>query len=590
MIVQINENNKELYRALFADAAAEILSIKGETVSISTLNEYFHYLPIIVAANKSNLGKFLMIPLEEEAVEVDANNRSLKVPSVYAKCAALEGDHIAETISFTIDRYYDYMDLATTEIYVQWKTKTTEGAEKIELIDLSSTGKIKFGWPLTSEITAVPGPVEFSVRFFRRGEGENLAYSFNTIANTITVKPALRADINNEADVEAPVADRMFMNAIIASQLSQEGMPIALTPSFDAAQSGTDLPAKAALVSNVLTLKAQANTGDTGAISYQWEYAANNEDFTPVEGKQWDMQVVQPTERNKWDTYYEKTGEGEGAAAYTVYAGGFTTEEVEGKTFYERYTSYNLPASGVITGTYRVAAVNKLGQNESLPKYSTYCVVPGPADVVLSKDLNELELYKEGLTLSVDAVAIDSPINYSWTKSTTSAESLVDAGVAAKSLAITSPGWYQAKADTTLNRETKEAFSKICKVVADTQIPVATISSDAAEDGDINIGFAEEAILKVTASIPVMEDVAEELWKGELSYVWEVMAPDTTEYIVLTDDYPAIGRSLVVSGLGTDTLKVRNIEDGAAYGLRCKVIHTFGGVSKETITETITIY
>lgn len=207
MIITINEGNKHLYQALFDKASKAI----GQT--ITTLNEYFHYLPNLIATNDNS---YLMLPLDEAAVEVDANNRTLKIPSTFVKCASLQNDHIAETIMFNIDRYYDFMDLATTQIYVQWSSIDDEGATKIELIDLSVPNKIRFGWPLTQSVTKTPGPVKFSVRFFRQ-DANNILYSFNTLQNEIVIKQALQPEINAEAEVEKPVAQSYFTNAVVSS-------------------------------------------------------------------------------------------------------------------------------------------------------------------------------------------------------------------------------------------------------------------------------------------------------------------------------------------------------------------------------------
>ena len=84
------------------------------------------------------------------------------------------------------------MDLANTEIYVQWTIPENKklgieeynGATRIEMIDLETEpGKLKFAWPLNDKITAVPGVVKFSVRFFRVDDStpNKLLYSLSTL-------------------------------------------------------------------------------------------------------------------------------------------------------------------------------------------------------------------------------------------------------------------------------------------------------------------------------------------------------------------------------------------------------------------------
>jgi hypothetical protein len=59
-----------------------------------------------------------MVPLDEDPFIIDLNTRSITVPTSFSKCASVQTDMLAETIIFVVDRYFDYMDLANTEIYV----------------------------------------------------------------------------------------------------------------------------------------------------------------------------------------------------------------------------------------------------------------------------------------------------------------------------------------------------------------------------------------------------------------------------------------------------------------------------------------
>jgi hypothetical protein len=69
---------------------------------------------------------------------------------------------------FTVDRYFDYKDLLGTTILVQWKIGNTTGCHAIPttLIDAETiSGKLRFGWILTNEITNTAGKLEFSISF-----------------------------------------------------------------------------------------------------------------------------------------------------------------------------------------------------------------------------------------------------------------------------------------------------------------------------------------------------------------------------------------------------------------------------------------
>jgi hypothetical protein len=81
-----------------------------------------------------------------------------------------------------------------------------EGADEIEYFDLvteAQDGKIRFGWPLDSRVTANAGKLQFAVRIFEKAwvdeydasgkssKVEKVIYSFNTLPATLEIKKAL---------------------------------------------------------------------------------------------------------------------------------------------------------------------------------------------------------------------------------------------------------------------------------------------------------------------------------------------------------------------------------------------------------------
>ena len=177
MIVSMNKENSDSYLELFTEAY-EFLQDEGYIEDtgkerFNSLAEYYSHMADFFNSGNYN---YVMLPLQVEPCKIDLNNRAIEVPQSFAKCASVQSDQLAETIIFIADRYFDYMDLSTTSIYVQWTipenkmtgVKENKGATRIEMIDLETEpGKIKFAWPLNDKITSVPGVVKFSVRFFR---------------------------------------------------------------------------------------------------------------------------------------------------------------------------------------------------------------------------------------------------------------------------------------------------------------------------------------------------------------------------------------------------------------------------------------
>lgn len=241
MIVQINENNSDKYRKLFIDAYEFLEDLDNGSVikgkgRFSNLADYYGHIADLFNQQKY---EYIMVPLDEEPFNINLNTRTITVPAAFSKCASVQTDTLAETIIFISDRYFDYMDLANTEIYVQWTTPNGfKGATRVEMRDLNSEpGKIKFAWPLNSVITEVPGVVKFSVRFFRINDNKQLVYSLNTLDADITIKPVLQPE--GPSGIESPIHDNLFKNAVINSNYAATGIEPPIQPTF--AAPGTDL-------------------------------------------------------------------------------------------------------------------------------------------------------------------------------------------------------------------------------------------------------------------------------------------------------------------------------------------------------------
>lgn len=365
-----------------------------------SLAEYYSHMADFFETQKY---KYVMLPIDEEPFKIDLNTRTIEVPLSFVKCASVQSDQLAETIIFVADRYFDYMDLATTNIYVQWTipenkklgTKEYNGATEIEMIDLESQpGKIKFAWPLNEKITAVPGVVKFSVRFFRLNKDSsseyNLAYSLNTIEKEIIIKEALQPELNRK-NIETPISDNLFKNAIIDNLYSDEGVIPPLRPEYVTPGSNIDADTMVeingtkivSLDNNTITLRAQAVVADAGDITYRWYHSPDDDEKTYYDCEKYpvfddDGNIIEnsfttfglvqdnyipvnPTERVKKERYYEKIGEN----GYKLYTGVIPTEI----PLYERYTTFTVPNTGKITGYYKAEASNSIAVPNGYSRY-----------------------------------------------------------------------------------------------------------------------------------------------------------------------------------------------------------------------------
>ena len=566
---------------------------------------------------------YMMLPLDESPFAINANTRTITSP----KIVILQNDQIAETVLFTIDRYFDYMDLNNAIIYVQWTLPSGKtGASKIEMRDISTVpGKIRFGWPLDSEVTSEVGVVKYSVRFWNKGfvteneeSVEKVVYSFNTLTSSLTVSPSLQPEVNEDIDINAPVKDNIFKRAIRNSLITNEGVAIPVEPLFS--DPGLDLPATASLDENdTLTLRAQATVGDTGHIEYEWYYkpAVDLEDkgfnantyypfnseiidngdgtttevpgFSSLGGSVVDeyKEVTDLTQLVAGEQYYVEASEtSTGYAAYT----GTTVPTTE--KLYERYTTYTVPSGEAkVTGNYQVRATNFIKPNTSKPVSSNVCQLISPDDVVITADLpSSLIIERASADLQVKLIkqtSSDTALSYSWNKGTDS--NIIDEEVETNTTGIytvASPGWYQVTAAASLNRESKSAESKICKVTFEPVIPAASygeISKNKFNENWNGPMYDDEIAtldLEIASVVPeAYNGYSSELFSEQLTYTWTVQVDENPSRFLTNDDVGTI----IESGLGTPTLVVKNPAGLNRYTFKCIISNTLNG---KTVTSS----
>lgn len=670
VIVSVNQNIDNLspadkYKLLFARAykALEDYDEANNTHYLSedakhsdktfhSIDEYFAHLEYLYTIDKT----FIMLPLddsEEASFAIDANKRTIKNP----KITVMQNDQNAEIVMFTIDRYFDYKDLDTAFIYVQWTLPdgVTQGASNIEMKDLSIPGKIRFGWPLDNEITSQKGNVKFSVRFWNIGkvkdengvEKDVVVYSFNTQTSTLTITESLQPQLNEEYEVNAPIADGFFKRAIINSQLHNENIAIPLNPRFDEPGLNLNEFESIAIDENnkeTLTLMAQAINSDTGELAYEWWYKPaedklDSDDKVVFSSDTWypyndgvdidgnavkgfkeyggsvDHEVYLPVTLKDdklviGENYYVKDGDG-----YRAYDGSMPRPAL-----YERFTTYDIPESGSVTGQYKVVATNSIKTNTSAGVSSRVCRLVSPDDVVFNRngDLKECEIFPVdengeiiGMTLEVNVANDDSIAakrQFTWTRKTADKDALVAEESIVKTAAddghklnITEPGWYTVEIASTLNRETKYLTSTECKVAPPTVAPELVIIPEEGQTAPHQIltmfygseankvpkveniptyggNVGSEFILDVETNLVPPAGQDSELYSEGLTYTWYHHAQDAQKGRYLTKDDVGPGKR-IVSGLGTKSLTVRVLEgeDNIKQIYKCIITNTVNG-------------
>ena len=587
-----------------------------------------------------------MLPLDETPFAIDANKRLINNP----KIVTMQGDQNAEVVLFTIDRYFDFKDLNEAQIYVQWilPDGKTHGASLVELRDLSIPGKIRFGWPLDNEITSQPGTVQFSVRFWNveKIDGKDtIVYSFNTQTSSLTITKSLQAELNDEIEVNAPLRDNYFKKAITNSSILNENLPIPLNPRFD--EPGLNLQPYESLTNNTLTLEAQAINSDTGELSYKWWYKpaedgdSTNEVLKDFKANNWypfeDEEDVDGTVIPGFSAYggtigevYKKAGLQNsdslniGEVYYMLTDDGYELYDgsaISHSDLYEKFITYTVPDGDTkVTGQYKVEAINSIRTNKSTPVSSRICQLVSPENIELERngDLDSTatieskdgELQKAILKIDVkpdDNIGVER--TYTWTHKKTGPDG-IGTVVQTKTLKqdeypelyeTVEPGWYQVKVDSTLNRETKNLTSSICKVAYETPVPevrkvdenneviyipyvemaYGPTATKLIEENKVDDNGIPQYILGSPVTLDVItvvngkEGYSNLLFSENLSYNWGYQLEDG-KFIYLTEADVGEGK-MVVSGLGENALVVdRNHVKGSCV-FKCVITNSVNG-------------
>ena len=185
MITKYTDSAKTEYKDLYK----KIGEASNGAIQIDNLESFFGNIEEIAKLDT----KFLRLPLDEPLFEINANSRKISIPSDFAANGlSVQGDHLAETVYFCIDRYFDYMDLNNCKIRINWKMGDAFGQSVNFSKSLDAEpGKIIFGWPVAKEMTGKSGSLSFAVEFYVEDQDGNSSYSLNTLVSTITIKEGL---------------------------------------------------------------------------------------------------------------------------------------------------------------------------------------------------------------------------------------------------------------------------------------------------------------------------------------------------------------------------------------------------------------
>ena len=178
----------------------DLQQLNGQTSNL--IAEEFDTLNQLYEIQKKGVPANVYLPFQHNIYDIDLNTRSIKAP----KFLSVQRDHKAEVIYFKVDRYFDYMDLATTICIIQYHIPGD--AKKVPYIYIvpfydthtyEKEHKMIFPWVIGGATTAQKGVLEYAVRFYKIDGGTNnepkqLVYNLNTSSAKSQILQGLEVD------------------------------------------------------------------------------------------------------------------------------------------------------------------------------------------------------------------------------------------------------------------------------------------------------------------------------------------------------------------------------------------------------------
>lgn len=529
-----------------------------EADRITSLNQYFHYIDRI---KEIKGGKYTRLPLDENLFEIDADKRSITVPPAFAQNGiSVQKDEVAETLYFKIDRYYDATDLATQEVFIEWKNAAgEEGVSLPWVFDIESEPNyIIFGWPLSSRITGTAGQVQFAVRFYKLDEAadDRLVYSFSTLTQTATIKPGLAFDIaqilsqdRGAIDDATELISQRFTSSPLFGSNDVASKPIFLDMEilgFVGSRKSEDEEPSIYLnltgdnFDQPIKLMTEAITEDAGQLSYSWKrkQLENNKtgNSIPYDKKpEFIYQLTADTAPVDGKTYYKK----DETFAYVMFIPTIWKESDDPDNYvpiYERFSSVEVNS----TGAYWVVARNRVG-SASEEVQSATVIVPNPVPPVIEegKNLpqsnvlandkdNEIILTSNAkVPVTVENPSGEGVLSYQWSRSDSEdGEFAAIDGATEKTYEVLGlydeelqkvetdengrplgDGYYKVNTKVYLNGEEKDLDSSVCRITHAASKPTVTCipPEGVVIDGDlieVELKDAQKEGLRVEVSFP----------------------------------------------------------------------------------------
>lgn len=320
MVTYLDNSNAKQYHILFDKATTLLKTKKPETLTealrsisenqnattdelwsdftISSLNEYFAYLEDILKAAHQDSNEdaerfYVRLPLDEDVFAIDADTREITIPRSFENSGVgVQGDELAEVVYFTIDRFFDSMDLASDNIHIAIQWELTRNGESVKGFsrnfgkDIESIpGTIIFGWPISHELTETSGSIRFAVRFYSiDANNQSFSYSLTTLPASVRINSSLDHEVIEKSQEEinhgSIITSRIKNAGIYNPSMPTPSAPIISTPLHVIIPETTgkivDLPTTTNAETGAITygsvkIGIGAQPSDVGVVGYTWK-------------------------------------------------------------------------------------------------------------------------------------------------------------------------------------------------------------------------------------------------------------------------------------------------------------------------------
>ena len=623
------------------EAEYAIVVENGE--QITTLEEYFCYIADLHMIDK----KFTILPLEDDEnfFVIDANTRKITVPESFAKNGvSVQGDEVAEMVYFKIDRYFDMDDLGEKDVYIEWTLPAdADGQRKsgVSVPHLINTevcpGYVIVGWPIRSELTKIPGQLEFAVRFYTIDEdgtyANRIVYSFSTMPATVEIKSSLNLDLEKiNLDGSALNSDDLINSRLENSTPKDDTTPDPVLPEW-ISEVFKNLPQEPEKVENdgnisystynvFLTNKdtgeesdgifmVQAKVSDSGRLSYNWiKRDESGEIVLDYDGGDSStfIEVEDYNDQQENVVYYREADE-MGNHAEFVWDDDIpdlATAGLLGVKVYIRVAKIIMNCSDSkypVLGSYQARAINRLGR-KTARAFSAIAKVEGPSMPVITTDLGASATFsKEAPKVELEVEANVDPhayVTYQLYRGTSKDGDFVPVeipktsnkfSIEGKEYSEETPdvdlndGYYYANIQTKLNSVIESVNGEPIRITHEA-MPVSITNSEPSFNVGATSGYDINKAFSVNVSVHPIEE-GKRTEDDNITYQWFKYVAPTAEQFAKDFDNAQKGEYKVstidemISGGTNASLKLTNDKNNSGEGgyFFCRVTNTYNGTT-----------